>query len=119
MSLDSGRDSVTDHRAGEAPARDVTAVTRDVTAPPLVVESEFPGLRRRLVEQQEQIETLERKLKLAQAPAERFRAWLVEITLSCQGKAVGLAQQAIYSSEWPGRARLPSTPSRPGEESNE
>jgi hypothetical protein len=110
--------------AGRPHHRDVTAPTRDVTTPPATEpEPEFVGLRRRLVELTDENQTLRRKLEIKgterNEDSERWRAWLVEISLRTNGKACGLAQQALYSGEWPDRARLPSSTSRPSSEEND
>jgi hypothetical protein len=108
-------------------ARDVTGATSapaiarhdsDELGDPIVM-----ALRRRLKELDTQL--LEerakhaRELAAAEVRAERLRAWLVVIRLTCKGGAPGLASQAIHSTDWPKGRRLPSerTISRPEEES--
>jgi hypothetical protein len=103
---------------------------RDVTPERVTPLSDEPGdpivmqLRRRLKELDTQL--LEerakhtRELEAADVRHERLRAWLVVIRLTTKGVAVGLAQQAIHSTEWPNGRRLPSerSISRPEEESD-
>lgn len=108
------RDDTPPSRDGER--RDVTGGT---SAPAIARhDSDEPGdpivmaLRRRLKELDTQL--LEerakhtRELAAAEVRAERLRAWLVVIRLTCRGAATGLASQAIHSTDWPRGRRLPS-----------
>lgn len=100
------------------PSRDEARDVTDGQGDPMVM-----SLRRRLKELDTQL--LEerakhaRDLKAAEVKAERLRAWLVVIRLTCKGSAIGLAQQAIHSTDWPIGRRLPSERTIATEDENE